>query len=302
MIVQPAITPSVFSLLVFVSNVLGYGAGPAKEVSMNQESPVAVQLYVFGEAARAPGAKFEGVLETVKRAGFSNVQGWLDLFDSEEDANQLVATLSKFGLRMPAAYHGGAMHTQEGADETLTLVLRRAAIAKDHGLEIVVMNPDPIGREKTDEELALQSRNLNQLGARLRELGLRLAVHQHDPEMKSEAREWYHILHHTDDDKVFFCLDLHWVYRGGQDPYRLLRDAGKRTIDLHLRNSVDGVWAQDLGEGDIDYGRVEKILDEIGYEGSLTVELAYEKGTKTTRALGANLGRSREFVRRTFGV
>lgn len=269
---------------------------------MRQPSPAAVQLYIFGEAAREPGEKFEGVLETVKSAGFSNVQGWLDLFDSEEEAGRLQATLSKFGLRMPAAYSGGAMHTEEAAEATLALILRRAAIAKRHGLEILVMNPDPIGREKTDEELAIQSRYLNNLGAGLRDLGLRLAVHQHDPEMKSEAREWRHILQNTDDDKVFFCLDLHWVYRGGQDPYRLLLDAGQRTIDLHLRNSVDGVWSQDLGEGDIDYARVSEILKAVGYEGYYTVELAYEEGTKTTRALGANLQQSREFVKRTFGV
>ena len=100
--------------------------------------------------------------------------------------------------------------------------------AREHGVVTIVMNPDVRrdGAEKTDEELALQARNLDRLGAALQGMGLSLAVHAHDKEMRSGAREWYYNLRHTDGAKVGICLDVHWLYRGGQDPLPMLRAAG----------------------------------------------------------------------------
>ena len=68
-----------------------------------------------------------------------------------------------------------------------------------------------------------------------------------------------------------------------------------------MRNSRDGIWSEVLGEGEIDYGRVRKILDEIGYQGFYTVELAYEAKTRETRSLEENLRRSRDYTRRVLG-
>ncbi len=265
-------------------------------------SRIAAQLYIFGEPAQKVADPLVGVLATAHKAGFENVQGWLAYYDTKTDAAKLSTMLAKEHLRMPCAYAGGAMHTQEGAEKAIETILRQARIAAQHGLEVVIHNPDPLQREKTDEELEIQSRNLDRLGAGLSELGLRLAIHQHDPEMRSGAREWYHILKHTNPQKVFFCLDLHWIYRGKQDPYQLLEDAGNRVIDLHLRNSQEGVWAQDFGLGDIDYTRVKGILDRLQYKGYYTVELAYDPGTKQTRSLEENLRRSFEFVSQGFVV
>jgi len=109
------------------------------------------------------------------------------------------------------------------------------------------------------------------------------------------------MLRHTDPDKVGICLDLHWVARGRQDPYRLLQDAGKRVLDLHLRNSRNGVWSEELGDGEIDYGRIGAILKQIAYQGFYTVELAYESKTPHTRSLPEDLQRSREYVQRVLG-
>jgi inosose dehydratase len=261
---------------------------------------MAAQLYVFGEDAQQQGDRLDSVLIQVKRAGFPYVQGWTDVFDSEEKAQQFEASLHKQGLAMPCAYGGGTMHTAEGYLETSKRLLNQARIGVRHGLKVLVHNPDPIQREKTDEELEIQSKNLNELGKQLKDLGVQLAVHQHDPEMRSAAREWYHILRKTSPDAVYFCLDLHWIFRGKQDPYQLLQDAGSRVIDLHLRNSHDGNWSEEFGEGDIDYRRVQKILKSIGYQGYYTIELAYEPRTKITRSLEENLKRSFEYALEVF--
>ncbi len=282
-------------LLLFPMIVMG-GETPI----MIPPSQIAVQLYVFGEPAQKVADPLAGVLATVHKAGFENVQGWLAYYDTIEDGTKLAAMLDHEHLQMPCAYAGGTMHTEEGAAKAIQTILEQARIASKHGLKVVIHNPDPLQREKTDEELEIQAKNLNCLGADLAELGIQLAIHQHDPEMRSGAREWYHILKQTDPHKVFFCLDLHWVYRGKQDPYRLLEDAGERVIDLHLRNSQDGIWAEDFGPGDINYSRVKGILDRIQYKGYYTVELAYDSSTKVTRSLEENLRRSFQFVSQGF--
>jgi inosose dehydratase len=266
---------------------------------------VAAQLYVwtqhYGKQKQRMEDHLDEVFAATKRAGYDAVQGWLNFHSTPEAAEKVAARLKQHGLTMPAAYAGGVMHTREGGQASIQMIVQQAKNGVPYGLKLVVHNPQPIKGDKTDEELAVQAENLNRLGAALGQLGVKLAIHSHDPEMRNGAREWYHMLRNTDPQKVGFCLDLHWVLRGKQDPYRLLEDAGKRVFDLHLRNSRDGVWSEDLGDGDIDHARVRRILEKIGYQGLYTVELAYEAKTQQSRSLEENLRRSRDYVRRLLG-
>jgi inosose dehydratase len=264
-------------------------------------SGVVAQLYVwtqhYNQKRERMEDHFDEVFAATKRAGYDAVQGFLSAYDSTEAAAAYAAKLQVHELTMPLAYAGGPMHTLADGRKTIDTIVRQAEHGVRHGLKVVVHNPNPIGREKTDDELAVQARNLNSLGAALRACGIALAIHSHAPEMRSQAKEWYHILRNTKPENVSICLDLHWVLRGGQDPYRLLADAKGRVIDLHLRNSRGGVWSQDLGEGDIDYPRVATILKEIDYRGTYTVELAYEAGTEKSRSIEDNLRISGRYAR-----
>lgn len=266
---------------------------------------LSAQLYIWTQDLAARGARLEEKLDEVlaatRRAGYEDVQGWLSLFGDEATAARTAEALARAGLSMRAAYSGAPLHADAAAGPAIEAIVRQAKLGARYGLRVVVVNPDPVGREKTDEELAVQARNLDRLGEELRDLGLFLAVHTHDPEMRSGAREWYHVLRNTSPEKVFFCLDLHWVLRGGQDPYKLLEEAGARLVDLHLRNSAGGVWSESLGDGDIDHRRVAEILRRGKPRGLFTVELAYEAGTARSRTVEENLARSREYALSVFG-
>ena len=270
-------------------------------------SRVVAQMYIWMQQYEGRGQRLEDHLDeafaATARAGFTEVQGWLSWFATPEQARATGAALTANRLQMAAAYADGPFHDGR-ASETINRILDRAGRARRHGVLTIVLNPDvrSDGAEKTDEELATQARNLDLLGAALIGSGVALAVHAHDKEMRSGAREWHHILRHTDPAKVGICLDLHWVLRGGQDPLRLLRTSRARVLDVHLRNSRDGVWLQDLGPGDLDYRAVARTLRQEGYPGTLTVELAYEPRTERTRSIEENLRRSRRFVRSVFGA
>jgi inosose dehydratase len=110
------------------------------------------------------------------------------------------------------------------------------------------------------------------------------------------------MLTHTDPKLVSLCADVHWLFRGGQDPYALLEEAGKRVASLHLRNSTNKIWAESLGDGDLDYRRVAAILRKSGIKPYLVVELAYEKDTRPSHTLEEDLNASRAYVEKVFGV
>ena len=270
-------------------------------------SRVAAQMYVWMQHYEERGQRLDDHLHeafaATARAGFTEVQGWLSWFATPERASVTGAALTANRVKMAAAYAGGPLHDGR-ASATIDQIVERSARAGAHGVLSIVMNPDvrADGAEKTDEELAIQARNLDRLGARLASSGVALAVHAHDKEMRSGAREWHHILRHTNPAIVGICLDLNWALRGGQDPLALLRASRGRIVDLHLRNSRDGVWLQELGPGDLDYSRVAGILRDESYAGTVTVELAYEPRTTRTRSVEENLRRSRRFVRSIFGM
>src|SRR5207245_111316 len=128
-----------------------------------------------------------------------------------------------------------------------------------------------------------------------------LWLHNHDPEMRDGARELRFTLDNTDPTLVGYCADVHWIYRGGGDPYDYLERYGSRLGSLHVRNSHGGVWMEELGDGDLDYRRVRQILDRQGFGGPIIVELAIEPGTPQTRPLVESARMSREYAQAILG-
>jgi sugar phosphate isomerase/epimerase len=76
-----------------------------------------------------------------------------------------------------------------------------------------VTNPDPkLGNvRKTDAELQVQADSLNRMGQTLAQHGFELRVHHHTPQLMNNAREWRHILQHTDPQYVHICVDVDWA-------------------------------------------------------------------------------------------
>ncbi len=262
-----------------------------------------VQLYVFQQQFnREKKTVAEGMDEAfaaVARAGYRRVE-MTSAFWTPELRGRTRALLERHRLEAPIVYNGGPMHTQEGADKTIAQTLEFAAAAREAGAQAVSFNASPKKDRKTGEELAVQAKSLGELGGRLRERGMELLIHQHAPELRENAREWRHQFRHTDPALVKICLDIDWVKRGGQDVMTLLKESAPRLRAAHLRSARDGVWMEELGDGDVDYRAVAAYLREIGFQGWLTVELAYENGTKITRSLEENLRRSREYAEQIF--
>jgi len=225
-----------------------------------------------------------------------------------QQIEQMMPLLKKHGLEMRSLYVNSTLHEASQTDRSIEEVLAAAAKAKTFGTRIIVTNPSPIrwgGPEnKTDEQLQVQATALDKLGARLKQMGLTLAYHNHDIELRSAAREFHHMMVGTDPAHVTLCLDAHWIYRGAGNSQVALFDVlklyGPRITELHLRQSQDHLWTEAFGPGDIDYPRLADHLLKIGIKPLLVLEQAVEAGSPNTMNAVEAFKKSTEYTRQVF--
>jgi inosose dehydratase len=284
----------------------GAAAGkPAGAATGKADSMLSVEGYIFQQYAsrkKAPlGEVLEPVFEMARNAGFRNVELNQGFFTPELRGRTLELLHAK-GLAMPSVYVGGAMHEADAAAKTTDLALEIAALCKPFGCRGVVNNPSPKPRgvEKTDAELKLQCEWLNRMGESLGAKGYELRIHNHTPEMVSNAREFRATLAGTSAKAVAICLDIDWVYQGGMDPDALLKEAGRRVTEVHVRNSKNKLWLESFGEGDLDYRKIAAEMKALKQHPSIVVELAYRDNTPVTRTLEEDLRLGREYAESVF--
>jgi inosose dehydratase len=225
-----------------------------------------------------------------------------------QQIEQMTPLLKKHGLQMRSLYVNSTLHEAAQADQSIEDVLAGAAEAKAFGTRIIVTNPSPIrwgGPEnKTDEQLKVQAAALDKLGAKLRQMGMVPAYHNHDIELRNAGREFHHMMLGTDPAHVTLCLDAHWVYRGAGNSQVALFDVlklyGPRITELHLRQSQNHVWTEVFGPGDIDYVRLADSLLKIGVKPLLVLEQAVEAGSPNTMNAVEAFKKSTQYTRQLF--
>lgn len=296
----------------FILNAAGAVAASALRAAPGQEPHIATNTYPWGTFARREGKKYpphgDELLAAIAAAG---IDGYEASFLKPEEFDGLGGRLKAHGLEMRSLYVNSTLHDAAQAEASIGSVLAIARQAAELGTKIVVTNPSPIkwgGPEnKTDEQIICQAKALDRLGAELRKLGMALAYHNHDVELRNGAREFHHMLTATDPENVKFCLDAHWVFRGCGDSQVALFDAvghyGDRIVELHLRQSIGGKWSEVFtAEGDIDYARLAAWLKGRGLRPQLSLEQAVEKGSpETMEAVPAHKA-SAENARRLFAA
>lgn len=281
-------------------------AGALSLRAAGQPFQIAVESYIFQQYAQRQKKTLADVIGEVipmaRAAGFRNIELNQQFF-APELKERVLDLIRSNGLRMPSVYVGGAMHRPELADATIQRALEIADICKPFGCKAVVNNPDPKphGERKTDQELAAEVEGLNRLGWKLASNGFQLRVHHHTPEMLENAREWRYILRNTDPKHVALCMDLDWVHQGEQDPMALLREAGNRVAEVHVRNSRNKLWLESFTAGDIDYRKVAEYFRDAGLRPLIVVELAYRPNTVVKHTLVEDLRSSRIYAEEIFG-
>jgi inosose dehydratase len=277
---------------------------PAAEEKPKPPLLVGSQIYGWGQyyqrMKKDLNANLDEVLSALRDCGYDYAEGTMDASRPENNL-KFAEQLKARGLKPVCIYTGARLHEAGEADRNVERLLLAAASCQRAGFSVINCNADPIGREKTEEELKVQAAALRKLGAGLKAQGLRLGIHHHTPELVNQAREFHYVFRHTPPELVGFCFDVHWVYRGGLDPMQALQEYYGRVVSWHLRQSRNGVWWEDLDKGDVDYEAIAKYAKARGVPPIYSVEMALEANTKITRSVVENHRRCCEFVKTVFG-
>ena len=271
----------------------------AADVAGNGRPHIATNTYPWLTFARRAGQPFElHSDELLAGVASTGIVGYEPIINEVNEFDGLAERLRRHGLEMRSIYVNSTLHDESVADSSVDTVMRIATGARELGSKIVVTNPSPIRwgetEDKNDEQLRLQAKKLNELGERLRKLGITLAYHNHDAELRQGGREFHHMLTATDPQNVKLCLDAHWVFRGCGDSEVAVFDALQhyhgRIVELHLRQSSSGVWTEAFAmQGDIDYDRMFRFLKSKQITPHLVLEQAVEeKSPKTMSAVEAH--------------
>lgn len=254
--------------------------------------PIATNSYpwrTFAQRAKRPfERKSPEPLEDIQQIGFA---GYEPIVESTTEAAELTSAIKKTSLSLRSVYVNSVLHDELQVKRSVESVIQIASALKPLGTEIIVTNPSPIrwggNEDKTDQQLRRQAMALDELGARLGRQGQILAYHNHDAELRQGGREFHHMLTSTDPSHVRLCLDAHWIYRGCGNSAVALFDAVQhyhdRIVELHLRQSVDGIWTEDFRmQGDVDYARLFRFLREQKIQPHLVLEQAVESESPNT--------------------
>lgn len=251
---------------------------------------------------RDPADVWSEAFPAIRRAGYNGVE--LIASSIQPPLRDLTFRLLKENnLHLNDIYNGGSIWDAELARKSIDDTLAIAETAHTVGTKVLLfdLNPKPKAARKSDAELAVEARSLNELGRRTRSIGMELYLHNHDDPMRDNAREWRAMLHQTDPKLVSFALDMDWAWNGGADPFELLYATGDRLRMLHLRTQRNKVWTEALQDGgDIDFGKVAAYLRKQNFDGFLVVELAHRPQTVVTRPVEENIRVSREWTEKVF--
>lgn len=253
---------------------------------------VATNTYPWLTFARRENEAFElhtdGLLRDIAKTG---ITGYEPIINSADEFVGLRDRLQRHGLRMHSLYVNSTLHDATRIEQSVANVMKIAAAAQPLGTKIIVTNPSPIQwggtEDKSDSQLRLQAKTLDELGEALRSQGMTLAYHNHDAELRQGGREFHHMLTATAPENVKLCLDAHWIYRGCGNSEVAVFDAlqhyQSRIVELHLRQSVGGHWTEDFRmQGDIDYARIFAALQHASRSPHLVLEQAVEAKSPRT--------------------
>ena len=232
-----------------------------------------------------------------KEAG---LQLWTVRYDIQKDVKSTLKAVSELGYKSIETYgFDGAFYGEESKefsrfcnDLGLTIHSSHTGITAENaseyaekaataGLSFLVL-PSMMGRptERLDH-FKRTAAEMNIIGERCLQHGIRFGYHNHDFEFKTtDGKLPYEVLlEETDPRLVSFQVDLYWMIKAGQDPFRYFENHPGRFSLWHVKDmSTDGKSCI-VGNGRIDYRLLFKKAAMAGLERVFVEQEQYDEGT-----------------------
>ena len=182
----------------------------------------------------------------------------------------------------------------DGIEETIASNAARARYLAHFGCRHLKVN---LSKRTGQENLSaatgkVLAKNLNEVGKRTAEAGIKLAFHPHAWTLVERQPELDMVMELTDPKLVYLVLDTGHAALGGIDPVKALRDYYPRIASIHLKDAeakynVANGWKgpapseeehnrvnlyKRLGAGGVDFPAFFQVLRERGYDGWVTLD------------------------------
>jgi inosose dehydratase len=202
--------------------------------------------------------------------------------------------LDAAGLALCTIGSGGQYLDPAGLQETIESNAARARYISYFGCRHLKVN---LSRRVGAENLSIANakivaRNLNEVGKRTADAGIRFAFHPHAWTLVERQPELDMMMEMTDPRLVYLVLDTCHATLGGIDPVKCLRDYYSRIAAIHLKDaearySTANGWKgpapseeehnrvnlyKRLGAGGVDFQAFFRILREQNYDGWITLD------------------------------
>ncbi len=229
-----------------------------------------------------------------------------------DDYKQMLAS---HNLRLSALYAGGRFSDPDKAQDVIEFNTRVAKFLNAAGVDRIVLGPGgPRDGQSTPEQLRQMASTINEAAKRTADLGVLACVHPHLGTEIQDREEIDAIMELTDPEVVFFCPDTAHLAGAGMNPADVIRTYGSRMQYMHLKDltpqnptdrsaftAFSGTEALpifcELGLGTVDFGSVMQALQEVGYNGWMTVEIDVSTSTPYQ-----SLKQCRDFVQNELGL
>ncbi|MGH9629376.1 MAG: TIM barrel protein [Bryobacteraceae bacterium] len=231
-----------------------------------------------------------------RQVGYSNVESFIHYFvEYWEKPEELRKQLDEIGVQFVTISNGRPleMHFEDPAKHGKICDdhVRLARFNKAFGCKHLKINLGPRRPEgTTGDDLRNIAKALQELGRRVSDEGLKLAPHAHMWSQFENRREIDFVMENTDPEHVHFVLDTGHITMAGIDPVELARKLGHRIVEFHMKDvkpenrggaktrlaKMDGMNDPcffPLGKGGVDFSGLKSHLENIGWQGWLTVEL-----------------------------
>jgi sugar phosphate isomerase/epimerase len=238
----------------------------------------------------------DDVMAAARDCGYDYLECPLNVENPEKNTD-LAWKLKAKGFALTSIYLSGTFHETATAVANVYRYLEAAKAAYEAGFTILTCSPKSIGRDKKPAELSTQVTALRRLGEGMAKFGMRLAIHNQPTDARRGGWEYQYNFRQSPGKVVGFCLDVGTLFKGGVLPMDALKENSSRLVSWHLRQCREGVWLEELTQGDIDYEAVIAHAKQYRLPPLYTVALQLDKETKVTRSVIENHKRSRAYLK-----
>lgn len=246
-------------------------------------------------------------IKMAARFGFHGIEPWGNELQHylNQPPDVFKRVLDESGIGISSVASGGQYLDTTRLPATLESHRVNAKFASYFGVKALKANMNArLGPEDLSADTAkILAKNLNEVGKRTLEHGVKFAVHPHAWTLIERKSEIDMILHMTDPTLVYVTLDTCHASVGGTDPTTFLRDYYSRVAHLHFKDTLP-IWSaakgwtgpaptkeearrtaralgvpvgpdpiyQRLGTGGVDFPAVIAVLRERGYDGWISLD------------------------------